>query len=249
MADPAAGSYYIESLTASIAEQAWELFRSVEDRGGLISYVKGGWLHEQISGVCRKRDMDIALRKTALLGTNIFPDSNEMAIGRINRPVKEEQTSGLKLYRGAAAIENIRLATEVRVSNGGLRPRVMLLTFGNLAMRKARATFSANFFGCAGYQILDETEYSNPEWMLSEVERNGADIVVICSSDDEYARYAPDIAAALLKASGNPVPVIAGNPAESMDLLRSAGIGEFIHVRSNLVETLTRFQQKFGIMQ
>ena len=35
------------------------------------------------------------------------------------------------------------------------RPKVFMLTIGNLAMRLARSQFSSNFFACAGYQIID----------------------------------------------------------------------------------------------
>lgn len=40
--DPAAGSYFIENLTISIATQAWELFLKVEDEGGMLEAVKAG---------------------------------------------------------------------------------------------------------------------------------------------------------------------------------------------------------------
>ena len=40
--DPAAGSYYIENLTVSIAKQAWDLFLAVEEDGGFYASVKAG---------------------------------------------------------------------------------------------------------------------------------------------------------------------------------------------------------------
>jgi methylmalonyl-CoA mutase len=57
----------------------------------------------------------------------------------------------LKPYRGAEPFEALRLATE----RSGKRPKVFLLTYGNLTMRKARAGFATNFFGVAGYEIID----------------------------------------------------------------------------------------------
>ena len=40
--DPAAGSYFIENLTVSIAKQAWDLFLNVEEEGGMLEAVKAG---------------------------------------------------------------------------------------------------------------------------------------------------------------------------------------------------------------
>jgi len=67
--------------------------------------------------------------------------------------------------------------------------------------------------------------------------------VVLCSSDDEYAHFAPE-AAELFK--GSAIVVVAGAPA-SMEELKQKGITEFIHIRSNVLETLRSFHSKLGI--
>jgi len=67
-----------------------------------------------------------------------------------------------------------------------------------------------------------------------------ADIVVLCSSDDEYAVYAPEAYNLL---AGRAEFVVAGAPA-CMDDLKAAGIENFIHVRSNVLETLQAFNAK-----
>ena len=68
----------------------------------------------------------------------------------------------------------------------------------------------------------------------------GADIVVICSSDDEYAEYAIPAYQAL---AGRAMFIVAGNPACADDL-RAAGIEHFIHVRVNVLDTLKEFNAK-----
>ena len=67
-----------------------------------------------------------------------------------------------------------------------------------------------------------------------------ADIVVICSSDDEYAEYAIPAFKAL---DGRAMFIVAGAPA-CMDELKAAGIENFIHVRVNVLDTLKEFNAK-----
>jgi methylmalonyl-CoA mutase len=81
----------------------------------------------------------------------------------------------------------LRLATE----KSGKTPKVFLLTIGNLAMRLARAQFSSNFFGCAGYEIMDNIGFETVEDGVNAALNAKAEIIVLCSSDDEYAEYAP----------------------------------------------------------
>ena len=68
----------------------------------------------------------------------------------------------------------------------------------------------------------------------------GADIVVLCSSDDEYAELAPE---AYKELDGRAMFVVAGAPA-CMEDLKAVGIEEFIHVRVNVLDTLVKFNAK-----
>ena len=68
----------------------------------------------------------------------------------------------------------------------------------------------------------------------------GADIVVLCSSDDEYAEYAVPAFNAL---GGRAMFIVAGAPA-CMEELQPAGIENFIHVRCNVLETLKEYNAK-----
>ena len=75
---------------------------------------------------------------------------------------------------------------------------------------------------------------------VDEAEAAGADIIVLCSSDDEYAEYAP-AAYELIKAHGNKqIFVVAGAPA-CMEDLKAAGIENFIHVRVNVLDELRKY--------
>jgi methylmalonyl-CoA mutase len=115
-----------------------------------------------------------------------------------------------------------------------------MLTFGNLSMRIARSQFSGNFFGCAGYNIIDNTGFDSIEQGVEAAKEAGADIVVLCSSDDEYTDAAPK---ALELLNGKSILVVAGAP-KNMDELKAKGVEHFIHIRSNVLETLKMFNKK-----
>ncbi len=247
--DPAGGSYYIESLTGALIEEAWKLFLETDESGGIEKAFRQGFIQDKIGSTAGKRDQYIATRRDVLLGTNQYPNPSERALDKIDRGVTwpEQQVAEstiatpLKLYRGAMAFEELRLKTE---KHAGGPPKVFLLTYGNLTMRKARAGFSSGFFGCAGFKIIDNPGFEDPADGAKAALAANADIVVICSSDQEYLQIVPAITSQL---GGKAIPVIAGYPKESMDGLKAEGIRHFIHVRVNVLETLQQFQKELGI--
>ena len=246
--DPAGGSYYIENLTASIAAQAWKVFNEVEDNGGFDAMLRKGEIQGKVNESGVKRHLDVARRKESLLGTNQFPNFNEMALDKVQgesccckcgcgqEEVADGAVASLNFDRAASQFEQLRLDTE-RAAN---RPKVFMLTIGNLAMRLARAQFSANFFGCAGYEIIDNIGFDTVKEGVDAAIAKGADVVVLCSSDDEYATYAPE---AFKELDGRALFVVAGAPA-CMDDLKAAGIENFIHVKVNVLDTLVDFNAK-----
>jgi methylmalonyl-CoA mutase len=120
VADPAAGSYYIENLTSLITESAWELFLEIEDQGGFLSCLKSGLIQRKLSESASVRKSDIASGKEILLGTNRFPDFNEKAPSEIDltrvfkSPVLESdlQIEPIKLFRGSEEHERLRLGAD-----------------------------------------------------------------------------------------------------------------------------------------
>ncbi|MCH5319872.1 MAG: methylmalonyl-CoA mutase small subunit [Paramuribaculum sp.] len=244
--DPAGGSYYVETLTVSIAHEAWKLFLEVEDNGGFLQEVNNGEIQKVIKATSEKRHTDVARRKEILLGTNQYPNINEFAAPKIktngcscgcaHKSEGDNAENALPTTRAASDFEALRLATEAAAK----RPKVFMLTIGNLAMRLARAQFSTNFFGCAGYEIIDNLGFDTVEQGVDAAMEKGADVVVLCSSDDEYAELAPK---AFKYLDGRAEFVVAGAPACSDDL-KAVGITNFINVRSNVLDTLKAFNEK-----
>ena len=248
--DPAAGSYYIETLTTSLAKEAWELFLTTEDEGGMLNAVLSSKVQDAINASNEARHEAVSKRKEILLGTNQYPNFNESSDGKMPLGVVSSTGCGghhheagvmsqLNTSRAASDFEALRLQTE----RAEKRPIAFMLTIGNLAMRQARAQFSCNFLACAGYQVIDNLGFTTVEEGVKAAMNAEADIVVLCSSDDEYAEYAIP---AFNEVNGRAMFIVAGAPA-CMEELKAAGIENFIHVRCNVLDTLRAYNEKLGI--
>lgn len=251
--DAAGGSYYIENLTDSIAEQAWNLFKQVEEKGGYIAAFEAGFIQDQVEASAARKNTNIATRRETLLGTNQFPNFNEVADDAITEDVvtgksackckcAAEAADGvrpLKPYRGAMAFEQMRL----KVDRSDKQPKAFMLTCGALAFARARAQFSCNFFACAGIRVQDNTYFKSVEAGVKAALEAKADIVVICAADDDYAALAPE---AFKLLDGKAIFVVAGAPA-CKEELEAQGITNFISVRNNVLETLQYYLKELGI--
>ena len=245
--DPSAGSYYVEVLTNSVADVAWKLFLDVEEKGGFAALANAGEIQKSVNASNEARHKNVATRREVLLGSNQYPNFTEVAAEKIQESAScccgghcgEATITALDFSRGASEFEALRLATE----KSGKTPKVFMLTIGNLVMRLARSQFSANFFACAGYKIIDNLGFETVEAGVEAAVKAGAEIVVLCSSDDEYATFAPEAYKAL---AGRAEFVVAGAPA-CMEDLKAVGIEQFVNVKSNVLETLKAFNAKLGI--
>ncbi len=249
--DPAAGSYYIENLTQSLVNEAWILFLKIQEEGGFVEALQKGILQTEIKRSAGNRDADIANRREIFLGTNQYPNFKEMIQGDPSYHVfaHDDKTSEnasietIKLYRGTQAFERMRYKTDI-YSKTSKRPVAWMLTFGNLAMHKARANFACNFFACAGFETVDNAGFESVAAGLEAALQSKAEIVVVCSADEEYAEHALSIFNAL---KDHTIVVLAGQPKELTEELKNAGWEHFIHVKSNVLEMLEKFQKLTSI--
>ncbi len=241
VADPASGSYYIENLTAGIAEQAWSHFMEVEERGGYTEAFKSGWIQEAVAASAEKKRSGAASRRQTILGVNQYPNFNEfimkqeLKLPALSR-LENTDFTPITPFRIAGELENIRLQTE----KSKRRPKVFLLKYGDPVWRTARAIFSGNFFACAGYEIIEDHAYESIEDGIKAAQKVKADIVVLCSSDSEYNVLGAAVSDSLKSDSEI---VIAGYPSDAIEELKSRGIIHFIHMKSNLLEELEKFQE------
>ncbi|MFI3304188.1 MAG: methylmalonyl-CoA mutase family protein [Rikenellaceae bacterium] len=240
--DPAGGSYYIETLTNSIATEAWKLFQEVEAKGGYRAAYAEGFIVDSVKASAAKKDKNIATRREILLGANQYPNFTEtasetMSAEAVTRKVSEGNY--LTPYRGSMAFEQMRF----EVDRSGKELKAFMLTCGNLGMARARSQFACNFFACAGIKVVDNTYFKSIEEGVVAAKEAAANIVVVCAADDDYATLAPQIKELL---AGSATLVVAGAPACAAEL-EEQGITNFINVKSNVLETLKSYIKELGI--
>jgi methylmalonyl-CoA mutase len=229
VADPAGGSYTFEALTDALAREAWALLQKVEAEGGYAQALKSGGIEQAIAQSRASRQKAAASRRVTLVGVNNYPDVKETGT-EVKPPAPEASPFGAS--RLAEPFEAVRQRTERHTLKTGRRPKVLLLKRGDVKMRGARANFSLNFFGCAGFDIADSDTYEGAD----------ADLIVLCSSDPEYLALAQEVCPAVK------VPVlVAGNPKDQIDALKAAGVQGFVYMGADAIQTFTQWQDRLGM--
>ena len=120
--DPLAGSYYVEKLTADLADAAWELIEEVDQMGGMTKAVASGMPKLRIEETAAQRQAEIDRGEQVIVGTNKYRLSQEEEIEILdvdNLAVREAQINRLGIIRknrdeGAclAALEEITRRAE-----------------------------------------------------------------------------------------------------------------------------------------
>lgn len=247
VANPVDGSYYIEELSLQMAKKALDLFKEIEALGGFISQTENENIQSQIAEIRMKKIKLLSQRRIAMVGVNKYPNLME-TISQDFLDHQEKNTDPKLLIRQRAGLEmeKIRYTTEHFVEEKGFRPIVEIASFGQLTMRKARAAFAYDFMGVSGFEIESEKSFNSFKEAADQTAVSNSDVVVICSSDPDYQESALDFVKEFRTQNSSKVLLLAGNPEGIQDSLSASGLDGFIHVRSDIFNTLTEIQQKIS---
>ncbi|AKN71961.1 methylmalonyl-CoA mutase [Streptomyces sp. PBH53] len=225
--DPAGGSWYVERLTAELAEAAWQFFRSIERDGGQPAVLRSGRLRTDLATTWAERSKRLAKRREPITGVSEFPLLAEKPVERA--PAPEPPSGGLPRVRRDEAYEELRARSDAHLAATGARPRIYLATLGSPAEYTARATFAANLFQAGGIEPVTEGSF----------EDSGATEAVLCSSDALYAEQAERTAAAL-RAAGARHVFLAGRGEH-------AGIDSYVFAGCDAVDVLSATLDRMGV--
>ncbi|USC12978.1 methylmalonyl-CoA mutase small subunit [Rhodococcus sp. 11-3] len=202
--DPAAGSWYVEELTAQIAAKAWEFFQQIEAAGGYRTALDDGLIGERIAATRARRDSDIAHRRTAVTGVNEFPNLAEAPLPA------ETADAGADVARYAAAFEALRNRSDVHLAAHGTRPRALLAPLGPIAEHNIRTTFAANLLASGGIETVNPGPLSvDDDSIAAAVRDSGATVAVVCGTDKRYGEQAA-AAVTALRGAGIGTVLLAG---------------------------------------
>ena len=249
--DPAGGSYYVETLTAQVANAAWAIFQQIEKAGGMAKAIEAGIPQQQVKAVAAKKAEAIAQRRLSLIGTNVYANATEKPLeGAISGKAPCGCTCGghgqstvetLEPVRGAEAFEALRA-----VVSASAKKKIFLANMGPLRQFKARADFSTGFFQPGGFEVLENLGFKTVEEAAEAAKASGASVAILCSTDDTYPEIVPALVPKL-KAAGLLV-VLAGYPTDHIEAFKQAGVDEFIHLRANCLQVLSGIATKLGIL-
>lgn len=244
VANPVDGSYYIEEVSAKIAEKALELFKTIEAFGGFYKAFEAELIQQQITEMRQEKIKLISQRRLPMVGVNKYPNLMETVPSKVLSAGANTNSKVLMPRRASLEIEAIRKVTEQIVEKTGKRPRVELVSFGNLTMRKARAAFSYDFMGVSGFEIWQEKSYDSAKQAAGRSALTESEVVVICSSDADYAESALLFVETFRDINSDKVLLLAGNPIDIMDALSNAGLDGCIHLKSDVIQTISGVQEK-----
>lgn len=251
VADPAAGSYYIETITAELADKTLQLFSEIELNGGYVESFIEGVIQEKITALKNKKETEAASRKRVYVGTNKYPNLQEKAppVQKLSADTEDRDIPLLQPQRATHLFEQMRQRSQQQFGLTGKAPKVYLACFGDITMRKARASFAMEFFGTAGFEITEDYFFDDITKGAEQIAKSDADIVVLCSSDAEYATEGKFFAEMFKKHTAGKRLILAGYPAEIIETLKQAGVDDFIHMKTDVTGFITTLQDELFTVQ
>lgn len=248
VADPAGGSWYVESLTADLAANAWKRFQDIEKAGGILKGLESGAIVRDIAATARARDDAIATGRRQLTGTSAFPLLGDDGVTVTPWPpapalVGSALAAPLAGHRLSAPFEELRDAADNAAARTGHTPTVFLASLGTIADHTARTTWIKNQLAVAGIASLVSDGYASPEDAAAAFAASGARTACVCSSDTIYAEMGSNSVKALVEAGAKRV-LLAGRPGDLETELRAAGVEQFLYAGQDAIEILSELQQK-----
>lgn len=246
--DPSGGSWYVEQLTQDMARKAWEIFRDIEARGGILPGLTTGYVQEMIEAAAEARAKAIATGRSQLTGISAFPLLGDDGIKAEPWPRTEApsianaeiEVTPLKVHRVGEAFEALRDAAD---AHGAYK--VFLASMGEIVDHNVRSTWTKNYLAAGGIEALTCDGYKTPEDAAAAFAASGAKAACICSSDAGYAAVAEETARAL-KAAGATLVLIAGRPGDKEAAFKAAGVDQFLFAGADAVATLQGLQGALG---
>ncbi len=237
--DPAGGSWFVEDLTDQLANQAWQCFQTVEQRGGFVD--AGDYITEQIAEIAARRTDDVAHRKTAITGVNEYPNLTEPPL-----PQPDSSYSPLaagKLIRYAAQFEALRDRSDAYLARTDSRPQALLLPLGPLAEHNVRTTFASNLLASGGIEAVNPGTVDAEGVAKAVADAGTPTVAVICATDSRYGSEASAVVEAAHRAGVSHV-CLAGPPKAVTETDHRPD--EFLTMKIDAVDVLSHLLDRLG---
>ena len=130
-ADPLAGSYFVEKLTADVENAAWELIDRIDKMGGSVAAIEQGFIQNEIASSAYNFQQKVESGEKIIAGVNAFTTEKEVAPPsfKINDNIRKVQTEKLQVLRrerdNFAASDCIKKIKDCASTNQNLMPVVI----------------------------------------------------------------------------------------------------------------------------
>ncbi len=228
VADPAAGSGAIETLTDQLCQAAWWFFQRIEAVDGVVAALQSGSIQRVVGRVRAEREKNVATRKDSIVGVSDFPLLAEEPVA-VLAPSKAADLPAtprfepLPRMRLTEPFEVLRDRSDAHLAAHGERPKVLLACLGRASDFTARASFAKSLFEAGGIEAVE----TNAGDLGKAFQASGAKLACLCSSDKIYEREATAAAQALAGAGAKHI-YLAGKPGGNRANFEAAGIGTFL---------------------
>jgi len=124
---------------------------------------------------------------------------------------------------------------------------VFLANMGPIAQHKARADFSLGFLQVGGFYVANNEGFASVDKAAEAALFSQAQVVCICSTDETYPELVPALVHKIKSEKPEMIFILAGFPQDMVETYKSQGIDIFIHIRANVLDTLTELAKLLGV--
>ena len=109
VADPLGGSYYVESLTDAVEEQALAIMAEIDELGGAVSCIESGWTQRRIADSAYRLQRRVESGERVVVGVNKYAktEAGRVEIMRVSPKHQEAQTDALRRLRARRSRDSV----------------------------------------------------------------------------------------------------------------------------------------------
>jgi methylmalonyl-CoA mutase N-terminal domain/subunit len=149
--DPLGGSYFVESLTNSVEDDAWALIRKIDELGGSVAAIEQGFIQNEIAKSAYEYQLKVESKEKIIVGVNAF-ESNEKDLTKVFRiddsirKIQSEKLVALRRERDPAKCDHIlQLLNDHAASGENLMPTVIKAVEANCTLGEIADTLREVF--------------------------------------------------------------------------------------------------------
>jgi len=114
VADPLAGSYYVEWLTDKMEKEAWEIYNDLESKGGYMKGLEEGWVKKAIDDTSYQRKQAVKSGDWPVVGLNMYTSDEEEKYQqfKVDLSIEKKAIERLKAFKARRNQEEVDKAIE-----------------------------------------------------------------------------------------------------------------------------------------